>query len=88
VKLLHGLLALALGCASSAAAPGPEAPRYTLLRPYAPEELSRDVVECSEQARSALAARESLWRESPEAQRRALHEATTECMHQRGWRRI
>ena len=88
MKLLHGLVALGLGCASSAAAPGPEAPRYTLHRPYAPEALSRDVVECSEQARDALAPREPLWRESPEAQRRALHEATTECMRQRGWRRI
>lgn len=90
MKLLAGLLAswLCLGCASAAPAPGTEAPRYTLSRPYAPEELNRDVVECSERARSALAPRESLWRESGEALRRALHQATTECMRERGWRRI
>ena len=79
-------LAACAGCASGPA-PGEVTPRFTLLRPYTPEELNRDVVECSERAKEELVARESLWTQEPGAQRQALFESTTWCMRERGWRR-
>lgn len=82
------LLAGACATAGSDADREP-APAFTRVwSPYTPEQLSRDVVTCAEEARARLVAELGAEPPGPAELRRGLHERTAACMQQRGWRRL
>ena len=85
---LAALLASACATSGSGSDARP-APVFTRAwRPYTPEERSRDVVGCAEEARSQLTAQADSEPVSAPALRRALFERTVTCMQRRGWKEI
>ncbi len=82
-----GAAALA-GCASAGEAP-PLGPAPVYVRSWGqwtPEDRHRDVVECSEAARTSLEAEPDLARRALPTLRPALRRRTGECLRERGWR--
>ena len=76
-----------LGCAAghSAAAPG-EPPRFVRFwGAFRPEERHRDVIECSDAAREAIAGDASYLGRPPGEAARAMRERVIGCMKERGW---
>jgi hypothetical protein len=82
-----GLVALlcVLGCAAPPLQLGPPPTYVRADGPFEPEELSRDVIICSERARERVAAEFTGHRGPLIDTRRALRERTSVCMGWKGW---
>ncbi len=79
----------ALACTTPAGGGPPPAPAPIYVRAhgvFTEEERNHDVVRCAEQARQALVAEPASARRSAAALRTALHDGTSACMVERGWR--